>query len=110
MVTFVGSPAHKISHAYSQGEEEEGPTAERGNILLDPVHSQALISETEVRVAAAQYLVRHEEAPSAQPIVDRDANDGLADGNGVLHHERQIVALVNAAAFEVTPAVDPRQD
>jgi hypothetical protein len=85
-------------------------TSKSLDILLNPVHSQPLISESNVEEPLFGKVVRAREAPKTETIVDRNADNRLSNSNGLLHDERQIVALVSSTSVGKCPPMDPEGD
>ena len=83
---------------------------ESTDVLLHPVEGKTLISQSDVGVATAGDLLRGEQAPTCETVVDRDTDDGLANLHAVLDNERKVVARITAAAHEQTTSVDPEAD
>jgi len=59
------------------------------------VQSKTLIAETKIGVAASENLVGEQETPSAETIVDGDANERTVDLNAVLYDETEIVTTID---------------
>lgn len=56
------------------------------------------------------FLTPTQKAPDTQSVVKIYNNDRLADLNRVSHHERSVIALVNASTLIEATAVDPERN
>jgi hypothetical protein len=85
-------------------------TSKSLDILLDPVHSQPLIPESNIEEPFFSKVVRAREAPKTETIVDRNTDNRLSNSNGLLYDERQIVALVSTTSVGKGPPMNPEGD
>jgi hypothetical protein len=74
------------------------------------MHRKSLISQPNIQRALLRHLIRTCEAPHTKPIIDRHSNDRFPNSHRLVHNEREIIALVSAAAIQVSAAMDPKSD
>jgi hypothetical protein len=76
-------------------------TTKGGNIVLDPLESQALVSERNVASTRSLHFIAEEETPLSEAVVDGDGNDRLLFLDRLVNDVREVVSWVGRCSIDV---------
>jgi hypothetical protein len=79
-----------------------GVTTKRGDIVLDPLKGQALVSECNVAGTSSLHLVAEQETPLGEAVIDGDGNDRLLLLDRLVDDVREVVPWVGRGSVDIT--------
>lgn len=77
-------------------------TTKSGNVILDPLEGQALVSECNVASTSSLHLIAKQETPLSEAVVDGDGNDRLLFLDGLVDDVRKVVSWVGRCSVDIT--------